>query len=250
MGILPLLADGSCSVTGTCLKTPQEVHGQCPQSRKCGTCVAWSPRKENGYGRNSGQCMLDRDSTQYLDCNAPICPYYKPRRESPAFLEWQQAPPVEQRQARRSARKKLDREAPPPSAAALAMAAFAEHPPEVAEMGSRVLEASLEAFGAMPVLLERFRGGTVALAPTASASSSDGPPERARETTVEAFFARIALLRRALDGLERELSSSTMAAEEREKVLKDLAGIGGSLTTFNFLFKDKDDYFRGQGGKG
>ncbi len=239
MGILPLLDDGSCSITGTCLKMTHDVQAQCPQVGKCGTCVAWSPREENGYGRNSGQCLLDRDARVYLDCNAPICPYYKPRHNSAAYLEWKKAPPVEQRAARRSARRRLDREAPPPSAAALAMAAFEGHPPEVAEMGGRVLEASLEALGALPVLLERFRGGTVQLKGS----------ERGRETTVEAFFARVALLRRALDGLEAALGSSSLPAEEKAKVLKDLAGIGGSLTTFNFLFKDKDDTFKGQGGK-
>lgn len=244
MGILPLLDDGSCSVTGTCLKSPHEVHPTCPQTGKCGTCVAWSPRQENGYGRNSGQCMLDRDARQYLDCNAPICPYYRPRQETAAYLDWKKAPPVEQREVRRSARKRLDREAPPPSAAALAMATFADHPRAVGEQAGKVLEALLEALGTMPVLLERFRGGTVAV------RKGPSPGVALGETTVEAFYSRVALLRRALDALEEEISSSSLAADEKDKVLKDLAGIGGSLTTFNFLFKDKEDYFKGQGGKG
>lgn len=239
MGILPLLDDGSCTLVATCLKASHEVHGQCPQVGKCGTCVAWSPREENGYGRSSGQCMLDRDARVYLDCNAPICPYYRPRQGTAAYLEWQKAPPVKQREQRRSARKRLDREAPAPSAAALAMAAFAEHPHSVAEAGAPVLEASLAALGAIPVLLERFRGGTVRFTAPGGASP--------RETTVEAFFARLALLRRSLDALERALETSALSADEKDKVLKDLAGIGGSLTTFNFLFKDREDAFRGQG---
>lgn len=239
MGILPLLDDGSCTLVATCLRSPGDVHAHCPQTGKCGTCVAWSPREGNDYGRSSGQCMLDRDARVYLDCNAPACPYYRPRQGTPAYLEWRETPPVTQREQRRSARKRLDREAPPPSAAALAMAAFAEHPPEVAEAGAPVLEALLEALGPIPVLLERFRGGTVRITPPEG--------EAPRETTVEAFFARLALLSRSLGQLERALEASALSPEEKDKVLKDLAGIGGSLTTFNLLFKEREDAFRGQG---
>jgi hypothetical protein len=239
MDILPLLQDGSCSITGTCEKRPHEVWGKCPQTMKCGTCIAWSPREENGYGRNSGQCMLDRDARVYLDCNAQICPYYRPRPESPAFTEWQTRPRAERKQsARRSRGKKLDREAPPPTPAALAAAAFADHPQEVADAGGPVLEAELAALGDMPVLLERFRGGGVRLLRTEGGE---------RETSIEAFFARLSLLRRALSALEDALESSGLDDGEKKKVLKDLAGIGGSLTTFNVLFKDKADQFRGQG---
>lgn len=238
MGILPLLDDGSCSLQATCLKAPHDVHAQCPQTGKCGTCVAWSPREANGYGRSSGQCMLDRDARVYLDCNAPICPYYRPRAETMAYVAWRKAPSVEKREQRRTARRRLDREVPPPSAAALAMAAFAEHAPEVAEAGAPVLEATLEALGPVPVLLERFRGGTVRFTP---------PGGAARETTMEAFFARLALLARSLRSLEEALEASGLTADEKDKVLKDLAGIGGSLTTFNLLFKEREDAFRGQG---
>lgn len=241
MGVLPLLDDGSCTITGTCEKSPHEVWDKCPQIAKCGTCLAWSPREENGYGRNSGQCMLDRDARTYLDCNAQICPYYRPRPESPAFEAWQKRAPAEKKQARRTRARKLDREAPPPTPAALAAAAFADHPSDVAAAGAPVLEAELAAHGSMPVLLERFRGGSVKLA------RPDGPD---RETSLEAFYARLSLLRRALGALEDAIDASPLEGDERKRVHKDLAGIGGSLTTFNLLFKDKEDQFRGQGGKG
>jgi len=238
MDVLPLLDDGTCTITGTCQKTPHEAWGRCPQSAKCGTCVAWSPREENGYGRNSGQCMLDRETTVYLDCNAQICPYYKPRRECPAFEEWQQRAPAVQKQARKRRARSLGREAPPPTPAALAMAAFADLPTDVAEAGTPVLEAELAAHGAMPVLLERYRGGSVRLV---------RPGQAERETSLEAFYARVSLLRRAISSLDEALVASNLESGERDKVRKDLSGIGGSLTTFNVLFKDKDDQFRGQG---
>jgi hypothetical protein len=238
LAILELLEDGSCSITGTCESKPHEVWERCPQLAKCGTCIAWSPREENGYGRNSGQCMLDRDARTYLDCNAQICPYYRPRPESPAFEQWQNRPKAEQKQARRTRARKLDREAPPPTPAALAMAAFADHDTRVADAGAPVLEAELAAHGSMPVLLERFRGGSVRVRVA-------GQPER--EVSLEAFYARLSLLRRAIGALQDALEDSALSDDERGKVLKDLGGIGGSLTTFNVLFKDKADHFRGQG---
>lgn len=242
MGVLPLLADGSCQIQGTCLKSPGEAHPQCPQSFKCGTCVAWSPREENGYSRNSGECMLHRDTRVYLDCNAPICPYYRPRQTTAAYEEWRARP---QKAARRASsgsgrrRVRLDREAPPPSPAALAMAAFSDHREEVAAAGRALLEAELTSSGAMPVLLERFRGGSVKV-------SGEGlSPDR--EAPMEAFFARLALVRRELETLRQVMEEAGLAADEKDKVLKDLAGIGGSMTTFNVLLADKKDHFKGSG---
>jgi hypothetical protein len=237
--ILPLLQDGTCTITGTCQSRPHEVWEKCPQVFKCGTCKAWSPREENRYGRNSGQCMLDRDARVYLDCNAQICPYYRPRDESPAYAEWKSRPRQEAKKARRAGggRKGLDREAPPPTPAALAASAFSEHPTEVADAGMPVLEAELESAGPMPVLLERFRGGSARL-------EAGG---QAREVPAEALFARLALMRRAIARLGDALDESNLTDAEKAKVGKDLGGIGGSMTTFNFLFRDKSDYFKGQG---
>lgn len=237
MTVLALLDNGACEMKDACLDRPADVHARCPQIFKCGTCVAWSPRQANGYGRNSGQCMLDRDATQYLDCNAPICPYYRPRHDSPAYEAWRSRSSEGQRKVRAS-KKRLDRQAPAPTPEALAAAAFAEHAPEVADAGAPVLAASLRALGPMPVLLERFRGGRVSVSSPALAEP--------REAPVEAFFARLALLRRALVALEGRIEASSLAGDERAKVQKDLAGIGGSMTTFNLLLKDREDHFRGQ----
>jgi hypothetical protein len=235
--VLALLQDGSCSVAGSCLSVHGDVHATCPQASKCGTCVAWSPRKENSYGRNSGQCMLDRTATQYLDCNAPICPYYRPRFDNPAHLEWNRGG-VKAQQARvRTATKKMTREAPAPTPEALSVAAFRGHAIGVADAGAPILAGLLEAHAPMPVLLERFRGGTAKV---------EGPQTPAREVPLEAFFARLALVRRALNALDESIDASKLTADEKEKLGKDWASISGSMTTFNVLLKDKTDHFKGQ----
>ena len=236
--ILALLDDGACTISGTCLKSPHEVHSKCPQALKCGTCVAWSPREENRYNRNSGQCMLDRDAKTYLDCNAQICPYYRPRDNAEAVAAFEAFKRAPQRKVAGAKRKRsMDRAAPAPTPEALAQAAFENHENDVARAGAEVLAAELHSVKARP-LLERFRGGS---AEVKSANVS-------RKTSAEALFARLVLLRGCIENLDQTLRSSQLSDVEKSKVAKDLGGVGGSLTTFNFLFQNKEDHFRGSKG--
>ncbi|MDP2344482.1 MAG: hypothetical protein Q8O67_26240 [Deltaproteobacteria bacterium] len=249
MASLPLLQDGSCGLQNSCLSTPSSVHAQCPQSFKCGTCVAWSPREKNRFTRNSGQCLLDRSATQFLDCNAPICPYYRPRADTPAFDDWNARPTdkgadvVARRTQIKSRTRKMTREAPPPSVDALAHAAFRDHDADVAGVGVVVLAGQLHGVEPVPALLERFRGGSARVK-----SAVD-----VREVAIEGLWARLALLRRSIARLDGALASSSLDPATKEKVERDLAGIAGSMTTFNLLFAKREDAFKGAssaGGKG
>jgi hypothetical protein len=223
------------------LTDPGSVHAQCPQAFKCGTCVAWTPREKNRFTRNSGQCLLDRSSTQFLDCNAPICPYYRPRADNPAAAVWSKPGPSGRRTEVRARTRKMTREAPPPTKEALADAAFRDHDPAVAVVGAAALSGMLARLEPLPPLLERFRGGTARL----SSTSTTAP---AREVPIEAVWARIVVVRRTLARLDETLASTTgLDAATREKAEKDLAGIGGSMTTFNLLFAKKEDGFKGSG---
>ncbi len=247
MASLPLLQDGSCGIQHSCLSAPSSVHAQCPQSFKCGTCVAWSPREKNRFTRNSGQCLLDRSATQFLDCNAPICPYYRPRAESAAYAEWNARSTEKGGNPRRAEIKartrKMTREAPPPSVDALAHAAFRDHDVDVAAVGVPVLAGQLHGVEPVPALQERFRGGSARLA-CSPASKAAG---ELREVPIEGLWARLALLRRSIARLDAALSSSSLDPATKDKVEKDLAGIAGSMTTFNLLFAKKDDGFKGAG---
>jgi len=236
MAVLNLLQDGSCSVQHTCLTRADDVHGSCPQLFKCGTCVAWTPREKNRFTRNSGQCLLDRSSTQYLDCNAPICPYYKPRADSAAAAVWQARPVAERTVEVRRRTGTMTREAPPPSREAIAAAAFRNHDEATADMGVPVL-AALLGDDAMPSLLERFRGGSARLV----------VGEDKREVPIEAVWARLVRLRRALTQLQTAIDASGLDADTRGKIEKDIGGIAGSMTTFNLLFTKKEEAFKGTG---
>jgi hypothetical protein len=236
MAVLPLLQDGSCSVQNTCLTRADDVHATCPQLFKCGTCVAWTPREKNRFTRNSGQCLLDRSSTQYLDCNAPICPYYRPRADSAAAEAWKQQPVAERSTEVRRRTGTMTREAPPPSHEAVALAAFRDHADAVAAVGAPVLAGLLGPEPLAP-LLERFRGGSARVTGTAVS----------RQVPIEALWGRILLLKRSLAQLEQAVARSNLDSETRGKVDKDLAGMAGSMTTFNLLFAKKEDGFKGSG---
>ncbi len=238
MTVLPLLQDGSCSVQNTCLTRADDVHSTCPQAFKCGTCVAWTPREKNRFTRNSGQCLLDRSSTQYLDCNAPICPYYKPRADNPAAEQFSARPVARAVEVKRRTTT-MTREAPPPSREAIARAAFSVHDEGTAAIGVPVL-AALLGDAAVPALLERFRGGTARLVVGAEK----------REVPIEALWARLVRVRRSLTALDAAVGASSLDVETRNKVSKDIGGMAGSMTTFNLLFAKKEDAFQGSTGQG
>lgn len=237
--VLPLLQDGSCSIKGRCLTDAAGVAPDCPQLDKCGSCVMWSPRDHARSGRNEGVCLLDRDARRTLDCNAAACPYYRPRRDSPAVATWRKPMSAQGTRAARpagSARRVLGREAPAPSPGAVAMKALEGAPGAL--LGELALEATLGS-RALPPLLERFRGGTAELR-RADGSVATVPVER--------WYAWVCNVKAALDGLEKAVQAAGLSADDTEKMHKDVRGMRGTMTTFNLLFRDKEDHFVGQKG--
>ncbi len=233
MTTLALLQDGSCSIKPACLQDAGEVAPQCPQLDRCGSCVMWSPRAHARSGRNEGICLLDPDARKLLDCGAAACPYYRPRRGSPA-LDTFSKPRRPQPAATRTRERPLGREAPAPSPAALATRALGG-------AGAGVLaELALELVAGpnkLPPLLERFRGGTAVLKHQDGATAT---------VPVERWYLWICAVQRTLNGLEDSVLRSALAAEDKEKIRSDLKAMRGTMTTFNVLFRDKEDHFVGQ----
>ncbi len=91
------------------------------------------------------------------------------------------------------------------------------------------------------VMGQRWTGGRMVLYPGDTSLKE-------KEIPIDAFFHKIVMVRDRLRVLEQRVNSSTMSDEDKVSIQQYITRIYGSLTTFNVLFKNKEDYFVGDKG--
>lgn len=84
----------------------------------------------------------------------------------------------------------------------------------------------------------RWEGGTLILQPGEEGLKS-------KELPIESFFHKIVMVRDRLRVMEQRINSSNLSDEEKVNLQQYITRIYGSLTTFNVLFKHKEDQFVG-----
>ena len=100
-----------------------------------------------------------------------------------------------------------------------------------------------EEIGLTPVALApKWRGGTLVLRP-----GTPGLQEKA--VPIETFFSKIVMLRNRLRTLEQQVNASDLPEETKLKLQSYITGCYGSLTSFNILFGEAGDQFKGSGGE-
>lgn len=69
---------------------------------------------------------------------------------------------------------------------------------------------------------------------------------KSKEMPIDTFFHKIVMVRDRLRVMEQRINSSKMTDEEKVNLQQYITRIYGSLTSFNVLFKYKDDHFKGE----
>jgi hypothetical protein len=99
-----------------------------------------------------------------------------------------------------------------------------------------------EEAGVTPVVpAEKWRDGTLILHPGT-------PGLQDKSWPIETFFHKIVMLRNRLRTLEQQINASTVPEDVKVKLQSYISGCYGSLTSFNVLFADDEDQFKGSSG--
>ena len=88
---------------------------------------------------------------------------------------------------------------------------------------------------------DKWRNGTLVLRPGT-------PGLQEKSWPIETFFHKVVMLRNRLRTLEQQLNASALPEDAKVKLQAYITGCYGSLTSFNILFADEQDHFKGTGG--
>jgi hypothetical protein len=87
---------------------------------------------------------------------------------------------------------------------------------------------------------DKWRGGMLVLRPGATGLQEKSWP-------IETFFHKVVMLRNRLRTLEQHVNASDLPEAEKVKLQSYVSGCYGTLTSFNVLFADEADQFKGSG---
>ena len=96
-----------------------------------------------------------------------------------------------------------------------------------------------EELGITPVVpADKWRGGELVLRP-------GKPGLQEKKWPIDSFFHKVVMIRNRLRTLEQQVNALEIDAEQKVKLQGYITGCYGSLTSFNVLFADEADQFKG-----
>ena len=87
---------------------------------------------------------------------------------------------------------------------------------------------------------DKWRNGTLVLRP--------GTPGLQEKTwPIETFFHKVVMVRNRLRTLEQQVNAADLPDDVKVRLQSYISGCYGSLTSFNVLFAEEEDQFKGSG---
>ena len=103
----------------------------------------------------------------------------------------------------------------------------------------RILREELGLTAVVPA--DKWRGGELVLRPGKAGLQEKKWP-------IETFFHKVVMIRNKLRTLEQQVNASELPDDTKVRLQSYVSGCYGTLTSFNVLFADEQDHFKGGGG--
>jgi hypothetical protein len=103
----------------------------------------------------------------------------------------------------------------------------------------RVIRQELGLTAVVPA--DRWKGGELVLRP-------GRPGLQEKKWPIESFFHKVVMIRNRLRTLEQQVNASELPDDAKVRLQSYISGCYGTLTSFNVLFADEDDQFKGASG--
>ena len=200
-------------------------------SGRCGTCSFYFQLRVDDTGAGEGECRLGCWPAPLKD--TATCANYKQVGTS-----WEGAL-KRKRVAGAPRRYREDGEPPAPMKRPLPREIDIDMDPD--EFRKVLRQVLQEELGLGDTYMgERWRGGELVMKP-----GREGTQEKA--LPLEVFFNKIIMLRDRLRVLEQKINGHKgLSPDEKVQLQQYITACYGTLTTFNVLFRERDDYFKGQ----
>ncbi|HYV43289.1 MAG TPA: hypothetical protein VFA20_00450 [Myxococcaceae bacterium] len=217
----------------------------------CGNCKLWSPYEVDHRGW-VGPCRVQPQRGLFPG-TAPICDAFARRGvPTPEKRGEAQARPRAVRNVAPVVVRQGEERPQPRPVQVPARSRPTRDPDEVVDLGGELtmtrdelMELFREASGETadpPPMASKWQGGVVQILP--------GNKElQGKEVSVDSLFHKVVMIRDRLRTLEQKINANPKLTDaEKVEIQHYVTRCYGSLTSFNLLFRDKDDQFIGQKG--